>query len=445
MTSRKRQKEGQQALQLALVFFIFCAVSTIVIFGGWILFEFILPRRKVNGLEDFEQTNDELQQEAHLRSKLKNIESRIQTALSQGGHLSRRQDGFFYNNSKLGKELNSQLNILAPEKQSTEENLNIIQSLPTQRLEEWTNHESYLLAFRTSTVVYISSFIIGCFYTPEWISSLSLLSSLLINFDNPNLASAFSFASLCGLATLIFCKFTNSDKIRDSLSTTTEQPSNNTNEGLQTPEPTVDRTEASTKIKAVFLVTVFSMFSKLAKSDGLIDKSELKAILRIMREDFMLSTNEVNKAIAIFNKAKSSSKTFEDYADLFLSHFSDSIEIKTLVLDALFIIAYADKNCSTEEENLLLYYANSANIENSAYQRIKSRSASTNALDKYYLSLNCDKNASLEEVKRQYKLLRSQFHPDKIASKGLPKEFIKFAESKYNEIQFAYQEICRAA
>jgi DnaJ like chaperone protein len=34
-----------------------------------------------------------------------------------------------------------------------------------------------------------------------------------------------------------------------------------------------------------------------------------------------------------------------------------------------------------------------------------------------------------------------EYHPDKIASKGLPEEFTKFAQDKFREIQEAYNAV----
>jgi DnaJ like chaperone protein len=55
--------------------------------------------------------------------------------------------------------------------------------------------------------------------------------------------------------------------------------------------------------------------------------------------------------------------------------------------------------------------------------------------------LNCDENSSNEEIKKQYRKLAIEYHPDKIESKGLPEEFVKFATDKFKEIQEAYDAV----
>ena len=52
--------------------------------------------------------------------------------------------------------------------------------------------------------------------------------------------------------------------------------------------------------------------------------------------------------------------------------------------------------------------------------------------------------ASDAEVKRAYRRLMSQHHPDKLVSKGLPEEMMKLATQKTHEIRQAYEMISAA-
>ena len=61
-----------------------------------------------------------------------------------------------------------------------------------------------------------------------------------------------------------------------------------------------------------------------------------------------------------------------------------------------------------------------------------------------YGVLGVSKNASDAEVKRAYRRLLSQHHPDKLVSKGLPEEMMKVAAQKTHEIRQAYEQIREA-
>ncbi|MEE9120362.1 MAG: DnaJ domain-containing protein, partial [Syntrophobacteria bacterium] len=59
----------------------------------------------------------------------------------------------------------------------------------------------------------------------------------------------------------------------------------------------------------------------------------------------------------------------------------------------------------------------------------------------HYAILEIDSSAPDQEIKKQYRKLVKEYHPDKIASKGLPEEFTQFAQDKFREIQEAYDAV----
>lgn len=71
--------------------------------------------------------------------------------------------------------------------------------------------------------------------------------------------------------------------------------------------------------------------------------------------------------------------------------------------------------------------------------------SSTNAhMREAYAVLNLSANASIAEIKQAYRRLLSQYHPDKLAGRGMPDEAIRNAVQKTCEITCAYDKLRRA-
>nr|WP_321398189.1 TerB family tellurite resistance protein [uncultured Desulfobacter sp.] len=189
----------------------------------------------------------------------------------------------------------------------------------------------------------------------------------------------------------------------------------------------------------VFFTAAFSMLAKISKADGRISEEEIKVVERFMVNDLQLDAATRETAKNIFRNAVTSSQTFEDFARQFYSVFSYQANIIELMMDVLFRVSSADGNISNAEEQMLLSASRIFRFSQSDYNRLHARYVKKS--DPYYAVLQCDENATNEEIKKKYRTLVQEYHPDKIQAKGLPEEFVKFATDKFTEIQAAYEHI----
>lgn len=189
----------------------------------------------------------------------------------------------------------------------------------------------------------------------------------------------------------------------------------------------------------IFFTAAFSMLAKISKADGRINEEEIQAVERFMNNDLQLDGPSQETAKNIFRQAISAPESFEDFALQFYSVFRFQSNIMELMMDVLLRVSAADGHISGSEEQMLLSAARIFKFSSADYNRLKSKYVRKS--DPYYAVLKCDETASNEEIKKQYRALVREYHPDKIEAKGLPEEFIKFASDKFTEIQEAYEHI----
>lgn len=216
----------------------------------------------------------------------------------------------------------------------------------------------------------------------------------------------------------------------------------------------------------LFFISLFSMLGKMAKADGQVSDSEMNTIKQFMTKDLNLDPQLQSQAMMIFNRSMTSPESFEQYAQQFYVRFRNRPQFIELMLDALIRVAYSDNVVHPSEQHLLDSAVRIFRVTSYTYESIKNRysngsrsssggssyqssgngggsynSYSSGSSNLNYSILGCSPASSDSDIKKAYRKKVSEFHPDKIAAKGLPAEFTKFANDKFGEIQEAYEQI----
>lgn len=215
----------------------------------------------------------------------------------------------------------------------------------------------------------------------------------------------------------------------------------------------------------MFFVSLFSMLGKMAKADGYVSDSEMETVRQFMVRDLNLDPQLQAQAMRIFNDAMTSPESFEQYAQQFYIRFRGRPQFIQLMLDALLRVAYADKEVHQAEQHLLDSAVRIFHVPAYTYESLKNRYAGGNAYSSSgsyssgsrstgssygnssnlnYAILGCTAESTDADIKKAYRKKAAEFHPDKIAAKGLPAEFTSFANEKFREIQEAYDAIKKA-
>ncbi len=190
--------------------------------------------------------------------------------------------------------------------------------------------------------------------------------------------------------------------------------------------------------QAAYFVSMFSILGKLAKIDGIVSKDEI-AVVESFINNLPVSEEEKQFAKQVFNEAKDSGFSIEDFALQLYRFLKGQPAVLLSFFDILFQVAAADGKFHSSEEDALARIKNIFQISDLQYANIKAHYFKD--LDRHYKCLNSTPENSDQEIKSSYKKLVKEFHPDTIVSKGLPEEFIEFATKRFREIQEAYEKI----
>jgi DnaJ like chaperone protein len=114
----------------------------------------------------------------------------------------------------------------------------------------------------------------------------------------------------------------------------------------------------------------------------------------------------------------------------------------TDILDGLFHIAKADGVLHDGEGNFLRRVAEIFKIDEAHYQSILARHVNLGAGDPYAI-LGVSRGSSLNEIRRHYRRLVAENHPDRLIARGVPEEFIAIATTRIAAINAAFELIER--
>ncbi len=190
----------------------------------------------------------------------------------------------------------------------------------------------------------------------------------------------------------------------------------------------------------LFAVAVVVLSAKLAKCDGPVARSEIDAFKR----QFRIPPESVRDIGRLFDQARDSSDNFMPYAEQLGESFADNRGLLEDVLAALFAIARADKPVTPVEQEMLRQVHRAFGLDELAWsQAAGAASRASTERDDPYAVLGMPRDATEEALRGAWLRLMRENHPDSLASRGVPPEFIARAGEKVARINAAWDRIKR--
>jgi DnaJ like chaperone protein len=209
------------------------------------------------------------------------------------------------------------------------------------------------------------------------------------------------------------------------------------------------------RIKNSFFETTFLLLGHLAKSDGRISAQEVEHAELIITQ-MGLDAGQRKRAIDLFKQGAAPEFALQPTVEAFSITCGAQKKLKQTLLLFLISMALVDDHtiAATELAALertaaamgfspaqLRVLLNMAQAQEHFHQGPGSSGSAGTTLKDAYMALGISEDATDKELKKAYRKLMSQNHPDKLIAQGVPEAMLKIATAKSQEIVSAYDMI----
>jgi len=217
--------------------------------------------------------------------------------------------------------------------------------------------------------------------------------------------------------------------------------------------------------QAAFFYATFSVMGHVAKAKGKVTNHEI-AFASAYMDKLGLNSELRQQAQDAFREGKTTGFPLKERLRKFKRICGNRQDLLLMFLEIQIQVAFSDGDLDAKErevlhttakllgysprqlDNLLEMIIASAAFNQQAgqgYQQFNGGNAPTNAgqLENAYKILGVSKDDSKGDIKKAYRKLMSQHHPDKLIAKGLPPAMMEAAKEKTQDIQAAYDLISK--
>ena len=213
------------------------------------------------------------------------------------------------------------------------------------------------------------------------------------------------------------------------------------------------------RIQRSFFETTFLLLGYLAKSDGRISEQEVAHTEQVITS-MGLSGAQRSEAIALFKQGAAADFNLEATVSAFLEACGQQRQLQQAMLLLLVGLALSDHEIEASEREALariagLFGVSAAQLDqllrmaqaqsqfHSGGQRADGP-AGKERLAQAYTAMGVGPDIDEKGLKRAYRKLMSENHPDKLIARGVPEEMVKLATERSQEIQSAYELVREA-
>ena len=192
-----------------------------------------------------------------------------------------------------------------------------------------------------------------------------------------------------------------------------------------------------------FVILLVNILVKIAQADGHFTRAELNAILNFFQYNLRYNQDQMYWVKQLVKEARENQTDLRQLLEEFRTGFA--YEPRLILLELIYQIIYTKQPPPEDELRqareiaglLQISVYDQRTIEAKYMYRQRQEAASSGQMEEqYYAVLGLEIGADFAEIKKAYRKLSMQYHPDKVGHLG--EEFKKIAEEKMKEINVAY-------
>ncbi|QQR40168.1 J domain-containing protein [Devosia rhizoryzae] len=191
--------------------------------------------------------------------------------------------------------------------------------------------------------------------------------------------------------------------------------------------------------EAAFTLALIALSAKMAVADGAVTASEVRAFNATVE----VAKGNEPQVERLFNLAKQDVAGYDAYARKVARFFASTPDTLEHVLDGLFFIATADGLVHEAELDYLRDVSRIFGFDEARFEQVASQHVMLEQGVDPYTVLGLNHDAPPEEVRRVYRRLVAEHHPDRLIAKGVPEDLIDVATARMAAINLAYQALTK--
>ena len=216
--------------------------------------------------------------------------------------------------------------------------------------------------------------------------------------------------------------------------------------------PGADGATRQERTQAAFFAATFGVMGHIAKADGRVSPEEIRLASTVM--DQLGLTDPLKQAAQrLFNQGRQADFPLDDVLEQLRRECRHGANIIRIFIEIQLHAAYADGEVHPAERRIIDHIAVVLQIspaDLSHLEAMVSTQAQWNrtggsptrlSVEDAYTILDVSPATADAEVKRTYRRLMNQHHPDKLVAKGLPEEMMRAATERTQEIKAAYERV----